>query len=444
MARLPIRVRVTLAFTAAVALVLAGFGTFVYLRTAEQLDESITDTLEVRVADVAARPASSGVLDQPLDPEDSFVQVIGVDGALDLTTDQLDAPVLGAGESGTRVLERLDGLDGRVRVLARPIGGGRVAVAGATLEDRDDSLANLALLLTLGGPAALALAAAAGYWAAGRALRPVERMRSQASAIGRGRRGERLVLPTPDDELRRLGATLNEMLDRLEGAVERERRFVDDASHELRTPLALHKTELEVAQRYAADESELRAAIASGIAEVDRLAQLADDLLVVARSDGGAIALDCTELDARELLEGVATRHAERVSGVKRRLAVDIPESVAVTGDRLRIEQALTNLVENALRHGGGTITLAARPADDGSAILCVGDEGSGFPDGFLPRAFERFSRGDEARGRGGSGLGLAIVAAIAEAHAGRAAARNRPDGGAEVWLELPSLRFSS
>ena len=142
------------------------------------------------------------------------------------------------------------------------------------------SLQSLALVLLIGGPAALLLAALAGYWVAGRALSPVETMRAEAAAIGGADPNARLALPAADDELRRLAVTLNEMLGRLEGAIERERRFVDDASHELRTPLALHKTELEVAQRYAESEEELRKAIASGIAEVDRLARLADDLLL--------------------------------------------------------------------------------------------------------------------------------------------------------------------
>lgn len=452
MSRLSIRLRVTLSFTAAIALVLAGFGLFLYLRSSEQLDESVDDTLELRAADLAALVTDTDanrVAVQTLDPEDSFAQVLTTDGRLVLSTAQLGTkPVLSAAElaaaaESETTLERdeMPAIDGRVRALATPIstdGEQLVAVVGTSLEDRDESLRSLAFLLLIGGPAALALAAAAGYWAAGRALSPVERMRRQAADIGSGAPGGRLAVPGPDDELRRLGLTLNEMLGRLEGAIERERQFVDDASHELRTPLALHKTELELAQRYAEDETELRAAIASGIEEVDRLAQLADDLLVVARSGEDGLALNLERLEAAELLDTVATRFRSRIAGHNRTITTAAEAGLTVWGDRLRLEQALTNLVENAVRHGAGEIRLAAVGRGD-AVRLSAGDEGAGFADDFLPHAFERFSRGDAARGRGGAGLGLAIVDTIAMAHGGSAGARNPTAGGPEIWIDVPA-----
>lgn len=451
MTGLPIRLRVTLAFTAAIALVLAGFGLFLYLRSAEQLDESVDDTLELRSADLAALvPNADGfrVAVQTLDPEDSFAQILAADGEPVFSTAQLGSePVLTSAElaaatESPTTLERdeMAAIDGRVRLLATPItvdGEELVAVAGSTLEDRDESLSSLALLLLIGGPAALALSAAAGYWAAGRALSPVERMRREAAQVGSGAPGGRLAVPAPDDELRRLGLTLNEMLGRLEGAIERERQFVDDASHELRTPLALHKTELELAQRYAEDEAELRAAIASGIEEVDRLAQLADDLLVVARSGEDGLALNSERLDAAELLDTVATRFGARARNANRSIEVEAGPGLTIHGDRLRLEQALTNLVENALRHGAGRVSLAALREGD-TVGLHVRDEGVGFDEAFREHAFERFTRGDAARGRGGAGLGLAIVDAIATAHGGRAVAGSTRSGGADVWIGLP------
>lgn len=453
MRRAPLRLRVTLAFTAAIALVLAIFGLFVYLRTQSQLDEAVDDNLEVRAADLATLvpgPGQGGptIGVQELDPEDSFAQILDPGGMAVFSTSQLDqAPLLSAGEleaagESPITVERksIEGIDGRARIYATPISEADrslVAVAGATLEDRDESLRNLLLLLVIGGPVALALATAAGYVVAGRALRPVEELRREAAAITAASAGERLDLPEADDELRRLATTLNEMLGRLEAGIERERRFVDDASHELRTPLALHKTELEVALRYAEDEIALREAIASGVEEVDRLAQLADDLLVVARSDAEGLALRTDELDAAEILEGVATRFGARARSSHRSLVVEAEPALVIEADRLRIEQAMTNLVENAFRHGAGRITLGARQTAAG-VRLHVRDEGSGFDESFRERAFERFSRGDAARGRGGAGLGLAIVEAIAAAHGGRAGISS-PDGTcAEVWIELP------
>nr|MDQ3572623.1 HAMP domain-containing protein [Actinomycetota bacterium] len=369
MSRLPIRLRVTMAFAVSIAFVLAAFGLFLYLRFESQLDEAVDNSLEVRASDLSALidedAGDDGLVFPTLDPEDSFAQVLSPAGRTVLSTAQLDAgSVLDAdarahGKVGASFSERdeVPGLDGRVRILATPIqvdGRTLVAVVGASLEDRDESLSQLALLLLLGGPAALALATLAGYWAAGRALGPVERMRSEAEAITAEAPGGRLAVPVADDELRRLGTTLNEMLVRLEGAIERERQFVDDASHELRTPLALHKTELELAQRYAADEGELRKAIASGIEEVDRLAQLADDLLVAARSGEDGLALSTERLDVGDLFQTVATRFHSRAGAAGREVEAGSAAGISIHGDRLRLEQALTNMVENALRHGAG------------------------------------------------------------------------------------------
>ena len=453
MSRLPIRVRVTIAFAVSVALVLAGFGLFLYLRFEDQLDESVDNALELRIADLGAlldeeAAGAEPVVLETLDPEDGFAQVIAPGGRPILSTSQIAGePILDSAErdrsgDGATLLERegMEGIDGRVRLLATPIsreGVQLIAVVGSSLEDRDESLRQLSLLLLIGGPAALALAGLAGYWAAGRALGPVEHMRREAAAITAEAPGRRLAVPVADDELRRLGTTLNAMLARLEGAIERERQFVDDASHELRTPLALHKTELELAQRYASDEGELRKAIASGIEEVDRLAQLADDLLVAARSGEDGLALNQEELDIGTLLETVATRFQARVNAAGRSLEIKAGNGTSIRGDRLRLEQALTNMIENALRHGAGQIELSAERA--GVVFrLHVRDEGAGFEEGFRERAFERFSRGDAARGRGGAGLGLAIVETIANAHGGSAGAGSTNAGGADVWIELP------
>jgi signal transduction histidine kinase len=330
------------------------------------------------------------------------------------------------------------GIEGQVRLLASPVeteDGEQIVVVGSSLSDRDEALANLATLMLIGGPVALLLASLAGYWVTGTALRPVEAMRLRAARISASEPDERLPLPESRDEIRRLGETLNQMLGRLEAARARERRFVDDASHELRTPLTLHKTELELALRYATTEAELRAAIASAGEEIDRLIQLAEDLLVVARSDQGELAVTSDRIPVVDLLETVRERFRARAAQAGRRLVVDGADG-AVVGDRLRLEQALTSMVDNALRYGDGEVRLWARP-NGTCAELHVSDEGPGFPPEFIDRAFERFSRADVARARGGTGLGLAIVETIARAHGGRVGAVNPPDRGADVWIEV-------
>src|SRR5205807_3454833 len=183
-------------------------------------------------------------------------------------------------------------------------------------------------------------------------LRQVESMRRRAAAISAETPGERLPVPATGDELERLGTTLNAMLDRLEAALERERDFVADAGHELRTPLALLRTELELALRHAESPEEFRAAIRSSSQEVDRLTQLAEDLLLIARSERGKLALNLETLDADKLLVSVATRFRWRAEEAKRPLSREAESGARIRGDRLRLEQALGNIVDNALRHG--------------------------------------------------------------------------------------------
>jgi signal transduction histidine kinase len=212
---------------------------------------------------------------------------------------------------------------------------------------------------------------------------------------------------------------------------------VADASHELRTPLALLRTEFDLALRRDRTTEELEAVIASAAAESERLARIADDLLLLARSEQGRLPVHLEPTDVTDVLATVAARFAARAADDNRSVSTDASETPVAVADRLRLEQAVGNMVENALRHGDGPVVLSAAKRE-GSVELHVLDEGPGFPPHFLDRAFERFSRADEARKRTGSGLGLAIVDAVARAHRGTAHAANRVTGGADVWITIP------
>jgi two-component system OmpR family sensor kinase len=441
---------VTLAFAGAMALLLAALGLFIYLRFESNLDATLDQGLRARAAEIGgelgvSRRGSAALAQR----EESFAQILTPAGrVVDATPplgaqSLLDRSALVRARSGPVFVERADvpGLEGAARLLAEPARAGRrstVVVVGSSLDDRRDSLASLARILLIGGPVALLLASLAGYAATGAALRPVEAMRRRAGSISASAEpDERLPVPAAEDELRRLGETLNEMLDRLQGTLERERRFVNDASHELRTPLALHKTELELALRYRGSAEELRVAIASAVEETDRLIQLAEGLLVIARTEEGKLELDLNDVEVGDLIAGVGERFGARAREAGRRLALDSADGLRVRGDRLRLEQALTNLVDNALRHGEGDVRLWARDAGERVEVH-VSDQGPGFPAEFLDRAFERFTQADAARSGAGAGLGLAIVDSISRSHGGRAVAVNR-GGGADVWIELRS-----
>jgi two-component system, OmpR family, sensor kinase len=455
--RLPIRLRVTLIFAAIMAVVLAATGLFLRLRLEHNLNQSMDQDLQSRGATLVSLIRTGelkfgeAVRSALRERGTSFAQVLTPSGKLFEPGVQRGAePMLSVaeahriGRSGTFV-ERsgAPGLgDEPVRLLATPIPFERhrlIVVVGTSLAARNDALRSLTTLLLIGGPIALVLASLAAYWTVGAALRPVEAMRRYASDISAAESQRRLPVPEARDELRRLGETLNQMLDRLQTALERERAFVDDASHELRTPLALHKSELELALRYGGTREELRAAIASAGEEADRLSQLAENLLVIARSDKGVLQITRERLQVSDLFATVAQRLSGRAREADRNLDVADANGLAVDADRLRVEQALTNLVENALRHGAGTVRLWAQA--QGQAVeLHVSDAGPGFSAEFLPHAFERFARADAARAEGGAGLGLAIVDAVAQAHSGHAGARNTPGGGADVWIELASV----
>jgi two-component system, OmpR family, sensor kinase len=461
--RLPIRARLTAAFALAMVLVLAAAGLFVYVRLKDDLDESVDARLEARAAAVAA----SGDVDAGAseDAEEGFAQLLSAEGRVLESQGGVQGPALDgaaaarAGAGGRFSFEaELSGIEGTARVLAGPAdpaptaprgdvagpnGGeqaGAVFAVGQSLDDRDETLAGLVASFAIGGPIAVLLASLLGYLLASAGLRPVEAMRRRAGEVSLMHEGERLPLPAAHDEVRRLGETLNDMLDRLRRSFDRERRFVADASHELRTPVAVIKAELEAALRSGGHDAQVREALVAALDECDHLAQLAEDLLVVARAAEGEFPMRRQPIEVRPLLEGVRTRFADRAREHGRDVTVDGGDGMRLEADDFRLRQALGNLVDNALRHGAGDVVLRARRSEeDGGVELEVADHGRGFDPDLADRAFERFARGDAARTRGGTGLGLAIVRAIAEAHGGRADIVADGDRGATVRLWLPA-----
>lgn len=276
-----------------------------------------------------------------------------------------------------------------------------VAVVGQSLNQRDRAIGGLTSVLLVGGPVALLLSSLAGYVLAGAALRPVEAMRR------------------------------------------RERAFVADASHELRSPLAMLRTELELMARDRPSGAEFDAATASAIEETERLGRLADDLLLLSRSDQRELQLQKSVLSPVELIEAAAARARRRST---RQLTIEVGGIDAVPrvlADRDRVAQAIDNLLDNALRHAATEVELTSM-ASGSNVEFHVLDDGSGFAPEFLPHAWERFSRGDPARTLDGAGLGLSIVRTIAELHGGWVGAVNRPQRGADVWISLPATAVAN
>ena len=348
--------------------------------------------------------------------------------------------------SGSRIDDQTVAPGGEpVRVLAttvqRPDGRYVVAV-GSSLVTVDDAVRRVRQGALIAG-IALVVGSSLGAWLlAGAALRPVERLRAAVAAVPPDQPGRTLGVPRTRDELAALARTMNDLLGRISQALERERRLIADASHELRTPLTVLRAELELADRPTRSREQLADSVHHATLEATRIARLAEDLLLLARTDQGAPVVRAVEQPLEPVLRRAVDSATIRARDHDVRVALEVEPDLVAPIDPDRLRQAVDNLIDNALRVAptDSEIRLDARRSD-GTLEVAVTDSGPGFPTDFLPHAFERFHRADTARTRehGGAGLGLAIVEAIAQGHGGRAEAANRPDGGAVVRLLLPA-----
>jgi signal transduction histidine kinase len=442
MRRWPIRIRLTAAFTAVMALVLLVVGTLTVTHTKGSLDDAITDSLSNQLANLRPIAADSDPLLAGGDP-DTARQVIAPDGHVLATTSNLagqtalSASEVDMARRGRLVADRsrLGELQGPVRVAAGPAPGGRLVVAAQSLADRDAAVADLRNELAISFPLVLLAAAIGAYLLAAAALRPVERMRARAAGISAADANARLPLPQARDEIRYLGSTFNELLQRLQDALERERQFVSDAGHELRTPLSLLTTELELALRRPRSNPELVAAMRSALHETTRLSRLARDLLTVADT-GSPVEPPIIELASQ--LERIGGRYRLILGD---QLEIDCPGEQYIRANPADLDRIIGNLIDNATQHGAPPITIRVRRATADGIEIRVGDRGPGFPPSFLPHAFHRFTRADTARTTGGTGLGLAIVDTLTQRNHGTVSAHNLAAGGAEVAVKFPSAR---
>jgi len=438
MRRWPIRIRLTAAFTAVMALVLLAVATATIAHTRQSLDNSITESLTSQLVALGPLAATATPLLAGGD-HDTGQQLIAADGQILASTPTLAGQAalspaeLDTARRGQLVVDHplLANLQGPVRIAASPMPGGRVVVVAQSLADRDEAVADLRNELAIGTPIVLFAAAVGAYLLAAAALSPVERMRARAATISATDTEARLPVGHARDEINRLGNTFNQLLARLHVAVERERQFVADAGHELRTPLSLLTTELELALRRPRSAPELLAALRSALEETTRLSRLARDLLAVADTSSRA---EAPTIELRPHLTALAARYRHALGD---KVSVECPPAQHVCVDPDDLDRIIGNLIDNAVEHGSPPITVRAGPGDNRTVDIRVRDRGPGFDPNFLPRAFDRFTRTDTARTTGGAGLGLAIVETLIERNHGTATAHNHPEGGAEITIQL-------
>jgi signal transduction histidine kinase len=458
MSRLPIRWKLTLAFALGLAVVLTAVGVFLHVQLSANVDAAIERDLRVRAdqlrelvirSPISALPTRSG----NLEPDETIAQILVPAGSVVAASSHAEVRLLTPEQLQVAATKELfvdrpgDAmLDESLRIFAMPVqarGEVFIVVVTDSLDERVKTLASALAVEIVGLTAALIASSAIGYWVAGLALRPVETLRQQATAIsGDDLATRRAPLPVSpvDDEIGRLGRTLNDMLDRIgraqaaqQNALLQQRRFLADASHQLRTPLAIIKAEVELAQSGATKENDLRATIVSIGEETDRLSGLTEELLLLAAADEERLSLDRESVKLHDLLAEVAERGRGRAQLEGRTITVHSDEGM-ILADRQRLEYALSNLVDNALTHGAGNVELIGTRTD-GAVEIQVRDHGAGFADSYLAHPFVRFAP-TASSGRG-SGLGLAIVQAIAQAHGGVVRLSN--DHGAAVTLSLPT-----
>lgn len=314
-------------------------------------------------------------------------------------------------------------------------GGPVTVLVGGAREPVETTLATVAVLLGVSGPVLVVLVAWATYVLIGGALRPVERIRARVATISTEQLDERVPVPPNGDEIAHLAETMNEMLARLQVGHAAQRRFVSDASHELRSPLATISTALELAHNRP-DMLDAALIDESLIPEAQRMRDLIEDLLLLARADERQLPGRVNDVDLDDIVE-VESIRLQGNSGVTVQSFI---AAARVTGDARQLARVVRNLVDNAARHARTTVELHCG-VRGGTAVLTIADDGPGIPREQWTRVFDRFVRLDASRARdaGGSGLGLAIVAEIVGAHHGTVEIGDRDGGGACITVALPA-----
>jgi heavy metal sensor kinase len=460
-----IRFRLVAWYVGLLTLVFVGLGGLMFYRLKGYLENNLIETQARRARQIAetlvmnvrqtGEPYIATEVKALYAPELSsrFLRITRKDGTVlylsgppvDQSFDPAEVPAAGA--SAQREFSRKVTLpDKRVLLVAaiRVAADGAspyLVEAGASTLSIESMLNRLLLLLAIGLPVVVLVAAAGGYFLVNRALAPVDQIALKAAIITQHNLGERLPVPRTGDELERLSASLNHMIARLEDAFQNSKRFVADASHELRTPLTVLRGELEDLVRDEGFAPPQRVRLGSLLEEVERLSKIVERLFALSRLDAGEAQAEWVPLDLGDLTATTVDQMTLLADEKKITINCETEPGVQVAGDRARLKQVVVNLLDNALKYtpDGGAVRLTVR-ACNGQALLEVADTGVGIPPEATPRVFERFFRVDQTRSHqtDGAGLGLAIVKSICSAHGGEVTVESALGRGSRFRVLLP------
>ncbi len=450
-----IRTKLAAGYGIAMAMMILAITGIVWWQAGAALRQSLDDALRTRAVDILLSFDNQGQVglqtDEAQTPSGSFIAVFDLSGTLLDASLGTPTAVLGSGGS-LRSGDLQDGDTAYAVSVARDGEAAVILVVGSSLATIYTTLANVTRALLIVGGVAVLVSIGAGWWLAGRALRPVAALTRDAALIGATDLDARLATPAVRDELGVLAETLNAMIERLADGLRRERRFIASASHELRTPMAALQAELELADDTEASIAELRLAVRSAHTDAVRLGELTTALLALATAEADGRALVRAPVQVDELVDSAVRQVGSRVASRGARIRREAP-ATQVMVDRIRMEQALANLVVNAVAYGpiGGQVEVLARvdslPPNGGVMaraggprsilVIDVLDRGPGLSAELRERMFQPFERGPHTS-VDGAGLGLATVAAAVKAHHGSIVATPRERGGTRFRIEVP------
>lgn len=454
--QLSLRTRLTAWYSVLLVLTVAVFSTAVlwlhWGLLLEQFDDSLrsisgtaNNVIEEELADRKDLPAAAADMLAVVHPADYVVQVLDESGSpITRPSESMPLPpeVRSPGLTrATRTLTAADGEPWRVTVRSRTAHGYRYVVAvGAPLDEAIEQWQTLLKACLIGIPLALIFAVAGGWWLGRHGLRPLTGMAAEAQAITARTLDKRLTVPPSATELSQLAGSFNDVLDQLGSALSTQRRFMADASHELRTPISILRTAADVTlSQSGRDEAEYREALAAVLQQASRLTRLVDDMLVLARADGGGYPMVLASVNLAALVTECVRELGARAEDKGIRVQTDL-EASTVWGDEALLRRMFSNLLGNALTYTstGGAVEISLARVDS-RLVLRVADTGPGIPLDDRERVFERFVRLDPARAAGGAGLGLAIARWVAEAHGGSVRILSSGSDGTVFAANLPA-----